>query len=115
MADTSTYKGMWDRYVELREEFEMMCKDARDDDSTLAQYAGSEKLSKIVEELDSLLASSSSLRNDADCRRIQSAVISFLCPVEKALADACLFECDSAAPFEDYCSRPFPVPIIIPI
>ena len=104
MADARTYTGMWERYAELKRLYERMEDDAYDDGSTLSQYVGSEKLSKLVNDLDKLLDDSSGIADESERRKLQADTIAMLYPVELALADACLFECDQAAAFEDYCS-----------
>ena len=102
MAETSTYTIIWSRYEELRRFFNFLLESAYDEGSTLAQYAGSERLAKLVSKIEHLLDNCSKLANEADCRRAQAVTIALLYPVEEALADACLFECDPAASFEDY-------------
>ena len=57
-----------------------------------------------MNDLDRLLDASSGLANESDRRKLQADTIAMLYPVELALADARLFECDQAAAFEDYCS-----------
>ena len=107
MARTCTYTEVWRRYERLRRDYNSLIEAAFDDDSTLAQFAGPESLSKMVEKIDRLLDDCSLLSNDNDRHGIQSAVLSMLYSVELALSDACLFQCDDAACFEDY-SSPIP-------
>ena len=102
MASTCTYSEIWRRYERLRMDYNSLVEAAFDDDSTLAQFAGSKRLSKMVEKIDKLLDDCSMLTSDKDRRGIQSAALSMLYFVEQALADACLFECDNVASFEDY-------------
>ena len=101
MAD-STYTGIWDRYEKLKRSYYSLAEGALSEDSTLAQYAGSDRLNELVNELDRLLDDSSELINEHDRRKIQATIIPLLLRVEEAFADACLFECDPAASFEDY-------------
>lgn len=111
---TSTYKGLWNRYEELRRKYSLLIEGAFEDDSTVAQYAGSDELANLVSDIDSLLDECSQLQNENDRHNIESMVISLLYPVEEALADACLYESDPAADFEDYVSsRPCPIPSIV--
>ena len=101
MAD-STYTGIWDRYEKLKRSYYSLAEGALSEDSTLAQYAGSDRLNELVNELDRLLDDSSELANELECRKAQATIIPLLLRVEEAYADACLFECDPAASFEDY-------------
>lgn len=99
---TSTYAGIRDRYKKLKKSYYSLAEGALSEDSTLAQYAGSDKLNKLVIELDRLLDDSSELVNELERRKAQTTIIPLLLRVEEAFADACLFECDPAASFEDY-------------
>ena len=101
MAD-GTYTGIWDRYEKLKRSYYSLAEGAFNEDSTLAQYAGSNRLNELVIELDRLLDDSSELVNELDRRKAQATIIPLLLRVEEAFADACLFECDPAASFEDY-------------
>ena len=114
MACTSTYCDIWKRYEKLRRRWNVLIEQAFEDDSTVAQYAGPFKLAKLVNEIDTLLDDCSQLVNEDDRLKAQSIVISLLYSVEEALTDACLFECDQAASFEDFVSsRPCPIPMIV--
>ena len=113
MTATCTYTEAWNRYEELRERFNHFARLAKDDDSTIAQFAGSLKLNALKDDLESLLVDSDDLTNHVDRDRVQSATNEVLHVVNIALSDAMLFECDDAASFEDYSSsRPCPLPII---
>ena len=116
MADTSTYKEIWSRYEKLLRSYNSLVKDAFDNDATLAQYAGSQRLSELVNSINQLLDKCSNLAFEPDLRKAQAATIALLYSVEEACADARLFECDPAANFEDYVSsRPCPTPKIITV
>ena len=115
MASTCTYSEIWRRYERLRMDYNSLVEAAFDDDSTLAQFAGSKRLSKMVEKIDKLLDDCSMLTSDKDRRGIQSAALSMLYFVEQALADACLFECDNVASFEDYIDPIKFVPVAVSI
>ena len=113
---TCTYQGIWKRYEELNRSYRFLEESAYDDGATLAQYAGSDRLARLVSDIESLLDKCSALPNEDDCRKAQAAIIALLYPVEEALADACLFECDQAADSEDYVSsRPCPNPKIVTV
>ena len=115
MTVACTYKEAWERYEELREWCLSLIREAKDDGSTLAQYAGSETLDALREDIESLLVDSDGLTNPVDRSRIQAAINEMLHMVNSALADAMLFECDPAADFEDYSSsRPCPLPKVFP-
>ena len=115
MTVACSYKEAWSRYEELRECLSLLAREAKDNDSTLAQFAGSDKLDALREDLESLLIDSDGLSSSIDRFRIQSATREILHIVNLALADAYLFECDECADFEDYSSsRPCPLPEIIP-
>ena len=111
MADTRTYTEIWKRYGELRRSYNFLLEAAYDDGATIAQYAGPERLSRLVKDIDKLLDSCSLLANEYDRRKAQAAVIALLYSAESELANACLFACDNAADFDDYVSVP-PVPAI---
>lgn len=114
MADTSTYLGIKNRYEELRRDYNFLVEAAYDDGSTTAQYAGPERLGKIVKSFDNLLEACSKLSDSKETRQLQADIIALLHSAEEDFADACLFECDPAADFEDYVSsRPCPIPEII--
>ena len=114
MTVACTYKEAWERYEELRECYNEFVRHANDNDLTVAQDAGSEKLNALREDLESLLIDSDGLTNPVDRSRVQSATSEVLHTVNLALSDALLFECDNAADFEDYSSRSCPMPIIFP-
>lgn len=111
---TSTYAEIWRRYERLRMDYNSLVEAAFDDGSTLAQFAGSARLSKMVEKIDKLFDDCSLLTNEDDRRGVQSAVLPFLYNVEQTLSDAYLFECDDAAPLEDY-NNPTFTPITMSI
>lgn len=115
MASTCTYSEIWRRYERLRMDYNSLIEAAFDNDSTLAQFAGPERLSKMVDKIDKLLDDCSMLSNEDDRHGIQSAILSMLYSVELALSDACLFKCDEAACFDDY-SSPIPfTPAVVSI
>ena len=104
MKSTSTYNKIWGRYEELRLSYNHLIEEAQLDDSTVAQYAGSDRLAKLAGDIESLLNDCLKLRNYDDRRKAQTVIIELLLPVIEALSDACLYECDPAASFEDYVS-----------
>lgn len=122
MASTRTFKELWERYEKFQQDYHFLLDSAYDDGSTLPQYAGSERLTKMATELTDLLDETMGL-NEVYRREIQAAVISVLYPVELALSDARVLECKQAEEYEsyapskadsdDYESRPCPMPKIL--
>ena len=114
MTVACTYREAWERYEELREYYLSLMREAKEDGSTLAQYAGSEKLDALKEDIELLLVDSEGLIYPTDRARIQSAICKLLNAVNLAYFDARLFECGPAADFEDYSSsRPCPLPKVL--
>lgn len=104
MTVTCTYKEIWERFDTLKKEYDDLVTGAEEGDETLAQHAGSEKLSTLMEDLESLLEDSEGLANEPDRRKVQSETSRMLYAVDEAFSDAFLFECDPAADFDDYTS-----------
>lgn len=102
MADTTcTYNEIQEGYDKTYQEYLALITEAELEDSTLAQYAGSKRLTVLMKDLESLMEDSERLK-PSDKKELQSMIGATLYAVDVALSDANLFECDEAADFDDY-------------
>ena len=102
MAGTRTFRGMMGRCSALKEQYTILLEAAKKDGSTLAQYAGSERLKKLSDEINDLISESLNLTTPSNRYEVNAAIIPLLYTVEQHYCNACLFECDQAANYEDY-------------
>ena len=111
MESTCTYVKIWDTIKGLREKYYDLVLKALMDDSTLAQYAGTEKLSQLMSDLEFALSEAEKMGNNADRKEAREAIAEMLEPTTAAFMDAKLFEVDGVACFEDYSSsKEWPLP-----
>lgn len=104
MESTCTYVKMWSMIEGLRKEYYDLVLKAAMDDSTLAQYAGTEKLSQLMSDLEFALSEAEKMGNNPDRKEAREAIVEMLEPTTAAFMDANMFEVDEAAEFEDYSS-----------